>query len=134
MKKYSAQRYLFLDADAKIVDSAYFLKLYRAHKEIKRDILITLVKIYEQNSEIILPVFPIVFGHIDLANLTISKKITRKFEYPTDPEAAVPGYGSDYCFFSRIADENNTALLNFISTIRNGNTSYKRVTELLNSG
>jgi hypothetical protein len=130
LKNYNAERYLFLDADAKIVDNSYFMKLHSAHQEIKRDILITLVKIYDQNNEIILPLFPIKFGHIDLANYSVSKRIAKKFNYPTDHDANI-GYGSDYRFFSFIATDNNTAMLNFISTIRDGNNTYKRVSELL---
>jgi hypothetical protein len=130
LKNYRAERYLFLDADAKLVDNSYFMKLHSAHQEIKRDILITLVKIHNQSTEIILPLFPIKFGHIDLANFSVSKKIARKFNYPTDHDANI-GYGSDYRFFSRIATDNNTALLNFISTIRDGNNTYKRLSELL---
>jgi len=70
LKKYNAERYVFLDADVKLVDNDYFLKLYKAHQEIKRDNLITLTKFCQQESEITLPIFPIICGNIDIANYT----------------------------------------------------------------
>ena len=130
IKKYTAERYVFLDADAKLIDNDYFLKLYKAHKEIKRDILITLVKILNnQDNETTLPIFPITYGHIDMANFTFSKRIAKNYSFPVDYDSSV-GIGNDYRFFSRISNENNTAVLNFTSAIRDGNNSYKRVTEL----
>jgi hypothetical protein len=129
LKKYNAKRYVFLDADIKLIDDNYFLKLYKAHKEIKRDILVTMIKIYEQGQEIILPILPIKYGQIDMANFTFSKRIARSRSYPTDYDKTI-GMGNDYRYFSKISNENNTALLNFISAIRNGNNSYKRLTEL----
>jgi hypothetical protein len=131
LKTYNAERYIFLDADAKIVDNGYFLKLYHAHRTIKRDILLTLVKMRVQNNEIILPIFPIKLGQIDIANYSFSKKIARMFNYPTDHDPGMGGYGNDYRFFKMISNENNTALLNFVSVAMDGNNSYKRLTELL---
>jgi hypothetical protein len=129
LKKYNAERYVFLDADAKLIDNNYFLKLYKAHREIKRDILITLTKIHYEKNELTLPIFPIKLGHIDMANYTFAKRIAKNYNYPTDYDPAM-GFANDYRFFAKISDENNTAILNFISTIRDGNNSYKRVTEL----
>jgi hypothetical protein len=129
LKKYDAERYVFLDADAKLIDNNYFLKLYKAHREIKRDILITLTKIHYENNELTLPIFPIKLGHIDIANYTFSKRIAKNYNYPTDYDPAL-SIANDYRFFTKISNENNTAILNFISTIRDGNNSYKRVTEL----
>jgi hypothetical protein len=129
LKKYDAKRYVFLDADVKIIDNDYFLKLHKAHKEIKRDILITLIKIFYQGRELTLPIFPILFSHIDMANFTFTKRIARKFSYPTDYDSGI-GIGNDYRFFSVISNEDNTAVLNFVSAIRDGNNSYRRLTEL----
>lgn len=129
LKKYNAERYVFLDADAQLIDNHYFLKLYKAHREIKRDILITLTKIHYENNELTLPIFPIGLGHIDMANYTFAKRIAKNYNYPTDYDPAM-GLGNDYRFFAKISNENNTAILNFISAIRDGNNSYKRVTEL----
>jgi len=128
LKKYNAERYVFLDADVKLVDNDYFLKLYKAHQEIKRDVLMPLVKIFQHGSEITLPIFPIIPGHIDVANYTFSKKLAKHCSYPTDYDPNM-GISNDYRFFSRISNENNTALLNFVSAIRDGNNSYKRLTE-----
>ena len=130
LKKYNAERYVFLDADVKLVDNDYFLKLYKAHQEINRDILMTLIKIFRHGSEITLPIFPITYGNIDMANFTFSRKIAKNYSYPTDYAPDI-GSGNDYRFFSRISNENNTALLNFVSAIRDGNNSYKRLNELI---
>ena len=129
LKKYNAERYVFLDADVKLIDNDYFLKLYKAHNEIKRDVLITRVKIHHPGGELILPIFPITYGHIDMANFTFTKRIAKKFSYPTDYDPST-GIGNDYRFFSKLSNEKNTAVLNFLSTIRDGNNSYKRLTEL----
>jgi len=129
LKRYDAERYVFLDADIKLIDNAYFLKIYKAHNEIKRDILITLIKIFHQGRELTLPIFPIMCGHIDMANFTFTKRIARKFSYPTDYDPGI-GIGNDYRFFSVISNEDNTAVLNFVSAIRDGNNSYRRFTEL----
>ena len=130
IKKYNAERYMFLDADVKLVDNDYFLKLYRAHQEIDRDILMTLTKYYHQEGETVLPIFPIIHGHIDIANYTFSKRIAKAYNYPTDYDPDI-GIGNDYRFFTMISNENNTALLNFVPTIKDGNNSYKRFTELI---
>jgi hypothetical protein len=129
LKKYNAERYVFLDADVKLIDDNYFLKLYEAHQKVNRDILITLIKIIDQGKEVILPIFPITCGHIDMANFTFSKNIAKSFSYPTDYDLRM-GIANDFRFFSKISNENNTAIFNFISAIRDGNNSYKRLTEL----
>lgn len=129
LKKYQAARFAFLDADVQINDKDYFLKLHQAHQEIKRDVLITLTRIYEADKEIILPIFPIMLGHVDMANYTFSNYIAKNYHYPSDYDHQL-GYGNDYRFFSKISNENNTAILNFLSTTRDGNNSYKRVSEL----
>jgi hypothetical protein len=131
LKKYVAERYLFLDADIKIIDDDYFLKLFRAHQEVRRDILITLTRAREKGRDIILPIFPIRLGRIDMANFSFSHKIAQSFNYPTDYDIKY-GYANDYRFFSSIASVHNTAILNFISAIRDGNNSYKRLSELFN--
>jgi len=125
LKKYNAERYVFLDADVKLINNDYFLKLHKAHKEIKRDVLITLVKL---GAELTLPIFPIRYGRIDMANFSFSKKIAKRFNYPTDFDHDI-GIGNDYRFFSMISHDDNTAILNFYSTIKDGNNSYKRLTE-----
>jgi hypothetical protein len=129
LKKYDAERYVFLDADVKLIDNDYFLKLHKAHKEIKRDVLITLAKVWYQGNEITLPIFPMTYGHIDMANFTFTKKIAKRFSYPSDFDPDI-GIGNDYRFFSMISHDNNTAILNFFSAMKDGNNSYKRLSEL----
>jgi hypothetical protein len=125
LKKYDAERYVFLDADVKLIDNDYFLKLHKAHKEIKRDVLITLVKM---GGEVTLPIFPIAYGRIDMANFSFSKRIAKSFSYPTDFDQDI-GIGNDYRFFFMISHDGNTAILNFISAMKDGNNSYKRLSE-----
>lgn len=125
LKKYNAERYVFLDADVKLIDNDYFLKLHKAHKELKRDVLITLVKM---GGELTLPIFPIRYGRIDMANFSFSKRIAKRFSYPTDFDQDI-GIGNDYRFYSMISHDNNPAILNFISAMKDGNNSYKRLSE-----
>ncbi len=125
LKKYTGERYLFMDADLKLLDNSYFLKLQKAHKKTKMDVILTLVEVDDGK---VLPIFPIKLSRIDMANFTFSKKIAKTYSYPTDfdPEFSV---GNDYRFFSKISNTENTILLNFISARRNGNKKYKTITE-----
>jgi hypothetical protein len=131
LKHYEAQRYVFLDADIKLVDRDYFARLQKAHQEIQRDILITLVEINDAGRSLILPLFPIKLGHIDMGNFTFSRSIARNFSYPTDQDEKF-GAANDYRFYSRIANPENTAILNFMSAIRDGNNRYRRLSVVFN--
>jgi hypothetical protein len=129
MKKYDAERYIFLDADIKLVDDNYFLKLQKAHTETGKDILLTLVQMFDGNPNIIMPIFPIKLERIDLANYSFSRRIAKSIDYPTDYDPQI-GVANDYRFFTRISNENNTELLNFMSAIRNGNNSYGNLLQM----
>jgi hypothetical protein len=78
--------------------------------------------------ELTLPIFPIRYGRIDMANFSFSKRIAKRFSYPTDFDQDI-GIGNDYRFYSMISHDNNPAILNFISAMKDGNNSYKRLSE-----
>ena len=78
---------------------------------------------------IILPIFPIKLERIDLANYSFSRRIAKSIDYPTDYDPQI-GVANDYRFFTRISNENNTELLNFMSAIRNGNNSYRNLLQM----
>jgi hypothetical protein len=129
LKRYDAERYLFLDADIKLVEKDYFLNLQKAHNEARKDVLLTSVKMVVAGNETNFPVFPIKYGHIDIANYSFSFNLAKNYHYPTDYDPRI-GYGNDYRFFSAISNENNTVMLNFVSAIKDGNNTYRRFTEL----
>jgi len=127
LKEFDGERYIFMDADLKLLDEDYLKKLHKAHVDTHKDIILTLVKL---NKDIILPKFPIGYSHIDMANFTFSYAIAKKYNYPTDYDASV-GIGNDYRFFERISNEENTIILNFVSSMKDGYKNYKGVTEIL---
>lgn len=125
MKKYKAVRYLLLDGDLKILDDDYFRKLHVAHAEIKRDVFVTQIQYASRNRTVTLPIFPIQHGRVDIANYCFTRMIAEAYNYPTD----YIGVFNDYRFFSMIATEHNTAILDFVSAERDGNASYTRLSE-----
>jgi hypothetical protein len=126
LKNFYAQRYLFADADLKIIREDYLEKLFNFHNETGKDIILTLVHymLERQKRLITLPIFPIKKSCIDIANITISRLIAEKYGYPTD---CVPNYdiANDYRLFHSASTEDNTIIMNFISAIKNGNNKYK---------
>lgn len=126
IKKYHAQRYIFADADLKIVRKDYFDKLFTCHRDTGKDLILTLVHYFvvSRNRSITLPVFPIRKSSIDLANITISRSIAEQYGYPDNYD---PRYGiaNDYRLFITTATEDNTIIMNFVSAIKNGNSRYK---------
>ena len=71
---HAADRSVFLDADAEILDERYFARLYVAHVVSRRDLVLTLVRYYDR----LLPEFPIALGRIDMANFTFSAAVARQ--------------------------------------------------------
>ncbi|MCZ7592827.1 MAG: hypothetical protein M5U15_12080 [Kiritimatiellae bacterium] len=125
MKNYEAVRYLFLDSDLKILDNDYFRKLHLAHAEIKRDVFVTQVQYAGRSKMVTLPIFPIQHSRLDIANYCFTRAIAETYNYPTD----YIGVFNDYRFFSMIATEHNTAILDFVSAERDGNASHTRLSE-----
>lgn len=123
LKKYNAARYVFLDADIKLLDINYFKKLRDAHD--KAAILVTQVV---SNDFTIFPTkqtFEI--GTFDIANFSFAKWVAKWFHYPTNylPEV---GIANDWRFFHQIKEAPKHFLF-FVSAEKNGNSTYKSVTE-----
>jgi hypothetical protein len=76
---HAADRYVFLDADAEILDERYCARLYVAHVLSRRDLILSMVRYYDR----VLPEFPIGLGRIDMANFTFSAAIAREHLIPT---------------------------------------------------
>jgi len=120
LKKYQAHRFVFLDADLKIITSEYFELLKHHHQ----DPLVILAKI--KNGPSILPRFPVELGTIDIANYSVSQSIAKTVDYPIDISCL--GYANDFRFYTKL--ENFPYLvLPPICGIKDGNKSYLRFTE-----
>ena len=126
LKNFPAQRYLFADADLKIIRKDYLEKLYRCHVETGKDIILTQVHyiVVSHRKVVTLPVFPIKKSCIDIANITISRRIAEKYGYPTNYNPQFD-LANDYRLFITAATEENTIIMNFISAVKNGNSRYK---------
>ena len=75
---HAADRYVFLDADAEILDERYCARLYLAHVLSRRDLILTMVRYYDR----VLPEFPIGLGRIDMANFTPALQTARGIRRP----------------------------------------------------
>lgn len=125
LKRFQAQRYIFADADLKILKKRYLEKLFNFHVETGKDIILSLIKHYINNKQYaVLPAFPIKLGRIDIANITISRFIAEKYGYPSDHD---PNFdlANDYRMFLSVSNEDNTIIMNFVSALKNGNNRYK---------
>ncbi len=98
MKKYKAQRYIFLNADFQLTDNKFFARLMKVHKSTKKDVI--LASTNAQGS--IYPQYPIVFGNIDFSNFSFSRKLAQKYQFPTDFDPDFPS--NDYRFFIQICN------------------------------
>ena len=128
LKKYNAERYLFLNADLMILDNEYFDKLYQAHPE--ADILITQVR-PRLNRGSILPKYPIRLGRIDASNFSVSRRIAKCCLWPTDYNPLF-GIANDYRFFQSLEGAHSIKLLPFISAVKDGNNkgSYQQISDM----
>lgn len=99
LKKYDADRYTFLDADFKLLKTIYFAELKKIHDLTQAPIILASVK----NKDIVLPIYPITLGRIDIANYTFSQKVAKQYSYPTDIDFSL-GYANDFRFFKQIQD------------------------------
>jgi len=130
LKEYNCARYLFLNADFKILDIDYFNKLFQSHLE--ADLLITQVlnrPIGGRGST--LPKHPITMGNIDVTNFSISQKIARECSWPTDYHP-IHRIANDYRFFDGLA-RYHSKFLPFISGEKDGNNinSYMQISQKL---
>jgi hypothetical protein len=125
IKKYNAERFVFLDADLQITANNYF-ELLREHHD---DPLVILTKV--KNGQSTLPKFPIKLGKIDISNYSFSKTIAKKVDYPTDVQIFPHGYANDFRFYERIGNFPHKVLPN-ICAIKDGNKSYTRLSDMAN--
>lgn len=123
---HQAARYVFLDADVKLLDDDYFARLYLADRFSGKDIIITGVDYYGT----VLPVFPIEKGRIDMANYTFSSRVARLHPYPCDFDPA-HGIANDYRFFEAIANGANTMFIDHVTARKDGNRGYTRLTDMV---
>ena len=125
LKKYVARRYLFLDADLKILDKNFLSKVFLADKLTKKDIILTKTRTQGQ----ILPKFPLGIGRLDISNFSFSRRIAETYNYPSsfNPET---GWGNDYPFFLKIYKPGNSTFLDFVAAEKDANRSYKRTSDV----
>jgi len=130
LKKYDSKRYLFLNADLKILDDGYFEKLFQAHSE--ADVLVTQIinRAGRGGLGSILPRQPIHLGRIDASNFSISQKIAKEDSWPIDYHPLF-GIANDYRFFKGLG-RYSIKFLQFISAEKDGNNmnSYKQISHL----
>ena len=121
---HAADRYVFLDADAEILDERYFARLYVAHVLSRRDLILSMVRYYDR----VLPEFPIRFGRIDMANFTFSAAVALEHPYPIDHDPAV-GIANDYRFWAAISAGRRPLVLDVICVKKDGHKGYVRLTD-----
>lgn len=127
LKNFNAQRYIFLDADFKILRSDLISQLKNAHLHQQKDIILT--KVIGQNK--ILPIFPIKVACIDMANFSFSFRLAKTHSYPRNLRYNWKKIGivNDYIFFNQIYNRKNAYFLPILSGVVNGNKSYKSLTQ-----
>lgn len=130
LKEYNCQRYLFLNADLKILDGDYFQKLFQAHLE--ADVLVT--QLLNQPNGIrgsVLPKYPITIGKIDIANFSFSQKVAKERSWPIDYHPLF-GIANDYRFFSELVGRFSIKFLSFVSSEKDGhnNQSYQQISQM----
>jgi hypothetical protein len=123
LKKYDAERYVFIDADSAITDPHFIAKLCLAHFYIKKDILV--VRINHKDKT--LPIFPVRMGTLDMCNYTISRKLAKQSHYPTDPWQYFSA--TDFLYFRDINRTDNTSFLPFTYLKKDARRSYESVGE-----
>jgi dTDP-4-dehydro-2,3,6-trideoxy-D-glucose 4-aminotransferase len=121
---HAAERYVFLDADAQIVDERYFARLYVAHALSGRDLILALVRYYDR----VLPEFPIAPGRIDMANFTFSAAVARAHPYPDNYDPTF-GFANDYRFWTAISAGRTPLVLDTIGVRKDGHKGYARLTD-----
>jgi aminotransferase len=121
---HAADRYVFLDADAEILDERYCARLYVAHVLSRRDLILTMVRYYDR----VLPEFPIGLGRIDMANFTFSAAIAREHLYPNDHDPSF-GLANDYRFWAAISAGRTPLVLDAICVRKDGHKGYVRLTD-----
>jgi len=124
LQHFSAKWYQFLDADAHITDSMYLAKLFVAQKFIKTNIMLvkteyhgTILPHGQRDTE----------GQISVANYCISKKVAKKYHYPSNYSNGDPG--NDFKYWLKISKTQKVTLLDIFAAIEGDERSYKRMTD-----
>lgn len=126
LQNFNAKRYIFLDADVGIIDKEYFSKLHFADVIFRKDIIVTNVDYHGT----ILPIHPATEeGQISIANYSFSKKIAKKYRYPTDYDVIKKKQGNDYRYWMKITRNESVLFLDFLSCKEGYTRTYKRMTD-----
>lgn len=123
LKKYKADRYVFIDADSQIVDKNYIAKLFLIDRLTKKDIIITQTRLPDAT---ILPIFPVYLGRIDITCYTFSQNIAVRYRFPQDINEQY-GIANDFRFFKIINSPTNTTFSPFIAVLKDSRPTYKKI-------
>jgi hypothetical protein len=130
LKKYVSKRFLFLNADLKLLDDTYFQKLSQAHPE--ADVLVTQVLNRPNGGRgTILPKRPIQIGTIDASNFSVSQKVAKERSWPTDFHP-IFRIANDYRYFQGLVERYSVKFLPFISAEKDGHNmnSYGEISQM----
>lgn len=122
MTHWEAMRYIIIDADTQLANRHYIRSLHVAHDCIDKDIIMTQTRLEDE----ILPLFPLTIGHVDVTNITFSRKIAQLGAYPDDASQTF-GSTSDLRFFHNINKPDNTCFMPIFGCIKDARTSYESV-------
>lgn len=122
IQEHPAARYAFLDADLKILDRDYFAKLHVAHSLSRKEVIVTNVRHYD----VVLPIEPIRYGRIDMANFTFSSAVAARHPFPADRDSTE---ANDYRYWKAISSDSSVAFLDWVPAEKDGNASYERATD-----
>lgn len=123
LKKFDADRYVFLDADLKITDNTYFQRLFDSHSD--APVIITHV----MNGSTKLPKFPARLGSIDISNYSFNRMIAKTKDYPMNVDYAQYRYANDFRFYEKLAIYPQK-IISAVCAIKDGNKSYTRITDM----
>jgi hypothetical protein len=119
---------LFIDADAKLLDSKMFEIISAEVEATSKAIYIYKIKLSKKRE---LPIFPISYGTIDTLNYCISTILAKQVGYPTTVNTEQ--YGNDFWFIDRCLKSTNGDYI-FIDRFfgkYNGNNTYLNIQTLL---
>lgn len=129
LRQIDADYIFMIDADAKILDKNMFQLINSELDQNARSICIYRI-IHEEFG--LLPLFPIMYGRIDLLNFCVKASLARKVGYPTTVNLQMPA--NDFWFFSRVFESCNGDFVFLDRTFceHNGNNRYRNAARLLN--
>jgi hypothetical protein len=122
LKNFKATRFLFLDADLKVISSDYFQTLYDGHQKHPSKIIMTKIK---RAPGLYYPRIPLQCGNINISNYCVTQEMA-KIGYPSDFDKFYP-FANDYRFLRQVMVRHDFQLLNFVSAEKDGNKTYKNL-------